>query len=859
MIIEKFTIKSQDAIERASRFAVKNEHKYVTSWHLLLGLLEQESSPAKRYLSDSGIDIEQLLVKLDSQLIAQPKAAAEMQTTPISRELEKTFVLAQEASVALEDKFVGINHLLLAMLEHDEIFAVLAELGGDKEVLGATLKQAVKGGFRDGAAGEFEFLDKFCSDVTGKARAGEFDPVIGRDDEIKLTIEVLSRRRKNNPIIIGEPGVGKTAIVEGLAQRIVNGLVPDDMRDQTILDLDLGQLVAGARYRGEFEERLKRVLEEVNNAGNIILFIDEIHMIIGAGGAEGSMDAANLLKPALSRGELRLIGATTLEEYRKRIEKDAALMRRFQVVLVEEPTEAEAVSIVRGVKEKYEVHHGVQLLDEAITASVQLSKRYITDRYLPDKALDLVDQTASTVRLRISSKPAELEQLDRQIVELEIERHALENETSDKARGRLGELDGALGDLRGKSEELTGRWQHEKQAIEKVQQARKQLDEATRQMEQCVRDEDFSQVAELQYKVIPECEKILSEYEDVEVPDGKILKEAIGEQEVAETISRLTGIPASKMLGSEKERLLGLEDFLRRRVVGQDEALGIVARSVRRARAGVQNPNRPIGSFLMLGPSGCGKTELAKSLAHFLFNDERFLVRIDMSEFMEKHSVARLVGAPPGYVGFEEGGMLTNKVKRKPYSVILFDEVEKGHPDVFNLFLQLLDDGRLTDSSGETVNFTNTIVMMTSNLGAEHIEPVETEEETLRMNSAIMDAVRGHFRPEFLNRLDDILVFKQLTLETMTPIVEIQLKRLQGFMDHREITLEVSDEAKLHLAEKGFNPTMGARPLQRVLQTTLQDRMANKIIEGEINEGDTVLFEMVDEELEMRIKPVTED
>ncbi len=851
MIIDKFTFKAQDAIERASRLTVKHEHQYVTPWHLTLGLLQQDGGVAGRLLEGAGVDIEKLQIKVEGSLAATPKGQADMQQTPISRETEKVLVDAEEAAQALEAKTININHLLLGLLEHEAMMGAFGEAGGDKAQMKQALEQAPKGGYKAGEAapGEFEYLERFGRDLTEVAREGEMDPIIGREHEIKLTIEILSRRMKNNPIIIGEPGVGKTAIVEGLAQRIAAGNVPDDLKDQTVLALDIGQLVAGARYRGEFEERLKQVMEEVKAAGNITLFIDEIHMIIGAGGAEGSMDAANLIKPALSRGEIRVMGATTLEEYRKHIEKDAALMRRFQIVTVDEPSDEETLNMLRGVKEKYDVHHGVRLLDEALLAAVKLSKRYITDRFLPDKAIDLIDQTAATVRLRLAAKPEAIEALDQRIVTLAIELKALTGEDTPAAADRRGGLEAELEKLRGESAELTAKWEHEKNAIGAVQEAKKTLAEAKREMEQKVREEDFARVAELQYKVIPAAEKTLEAFADVDLTDSRLLKEYIDEEDVAATVSRLTGIPVAKMVGAESEQLLDLESLLRRRVVGQEEALNTVAKAVRRARAGVQNPGRPLGSFLILGPTGVGKTELAKALAEFLFNDERALLRIDMSEFMEKHSAARLIGAPPGYVGYEEGGILTNKVRRKPYTAILFDEVEKAHPDVFNLFLQLLDDGRLTDSSGQTISFANTIVLMTSNLGSEHIEPVETEEEQQQMNAGIMAAVRGHFRPEFLNRLDDILVFKQLTLEVMKPIVDIQLSRLERLLDDRKMGLEVDQEARELLAEAGFNPAYGARPLQRVIQTRLQDPLAEEIIQGNIAEGSTVTVSVVDGEL----------
>jgi len=854
LIIEKFSSKAQDAIERACRLAVKKEHRWVTPWHLVYGLMEQEGSPAKRYMEQAGCKIEVLGAKLDGQLLTQPKAHVDSQQTPINRDLEKVFICAQEASTALGEKYIGINHVLLGMLESQDLATLFTESGVDRDQFVSLLKVVPKGKFKtsESAPGEFEYLAKYTKDLTEKARNGELDPVIGRDEEIRQAIQILCRRLKNNPIVIGEPGVGKTAIVEGLAQRIVEGQVPEDLKNCSLLALDLGQLIAGAKYRGEFEERFKRVIEEITGAGNIITFIDEIHTLVGAGSSEGAMDASNLIKPALSRGELRCIGATTVEEYRKHIEKDAALMRRFQTVLVEEPSFEDTLSILRGIKEKYEVHHGVRIADSALSAATRLSSRYITDRFLPDKAIDLIDQTAATTRIALSSKPEEIDRIDRQIVQGEIELHSLKGEVDKRAEDRINVLSAELAELKERSAILTEKWEREKIARTEVQEAKKRLDEAKREMEQKVREEDFSRVAELQYKIIPAAEKVLADFADVDVAEGGGAHQAVTEDGVAETVSRWTGIPVSKMMGSEKEKLLGLEDHLRKRVVGQDEALSAVSKAVRRARAGVQDPNRPIASFLILGPTGVGKTELAKTLAQFMFDDDRSLVRIDMSEFMEKHSVARLTGAPPGYVGYEEGGVLTNKVRRKPYSVILLDEVEKAHQDVFNLFLQVLDDGRLTDGQGNTVNFTNTIILMTSNLGAERIEPVETDEEKQQMNQAIMDAVRGHFRPEFLNRLDDILIFNQLTAAAMIPIVEIQLKRLQSLVADRDIRIEVSEEAKVLLAEAGFNPVYGARPLKRVIQTRVQDPLAEDLLAGKIGEGRTVVITVQDGVLDIR-------
>jgi len=853
MIIEKFSVKAQDFIESACRLAVKRDHEYVAPWHLLSVMLKPADDLTRNYLSQTSIDLEALGARVDGKLLTQPKGKEGTSQTPINRDLEKIFILAEEASQETKDKYIGINHIVLGMLASEEIARAFSDAGADKPELEILLKQPQKGRFSRGenGSGDFEYLAKYTVDLTERARQGGLDPVIGRDREVRFAIQILSRRLKNNPIIIGEPGVGKTAIVEGLAQRIVNGDVPDDLKSAAILSLDMGQLIAGAKFRGEFEERFKRLLQEVSDAGNVILFIDEIHMLIGAGGSEGAMDAANLIKPALSRGEIRCIGATTLEEYRKHIEKDTALMRRFQIVMVEEPSIDETITILRGVKEKYEVHHGVQILDAALVAAAKLSNRYIMDRFLPDKAVDLIDQASASLRIGLSSKPEEIDEIDRRIVDLEIEIRALQHETDSQTEERLGNLKKEMEELKETSRKLTEKWEKEKKSLTEVQKAKKALEEAKAEMEQKIREEDFSRVAELQYKIIPACNNILEEYADVDVDISGtgFLHRAITEDDIADTVSRLTNIPVSKLLGSEIDKLLHLEDHLRQRVVGQDDALTTISKAIRRSRAGVQNPNRPIASFLMLGPTGVGKTEVCKTLAEFMFDDENALTRIDMSEFMEKHSVARLVGAPPGYVGYEEGGILTNSVRRKPYSVILFDEVEKGHADVFNLFLQLLDDGRLTDSQGQTVNFSNTVVLMTSNLGSESIRPAETEEEIQEMNAGIMTAVRSHFRPEFINRLDDILVFKQLTLEGMKTIAGIQLKRLAKLLKEKDISVQVKDEALTLLADLGFNPLMGARPLNRVIQTHLQDPLAEEIIAGKIKPGDTVYFSVTENQL----------
>ena len=854
MIIENFSMTSQSLIETACRLAVKHEHRNVTPWHLLMAILEKKSEFFSGYLTPPGADVSTIKSEINNRFISLPKALKDNDETPMNRDLEKVFIQSEEIVDAQAGKYINISHMLLALLGHDDTRAALSTAGVDVPTLEKALKE--NNSMELGPAiddGEYEYLNLYAVDLTKKARNGDIEPIIGRDKEIYLTVQILSRKIKSNPIIIGEPGVGKTAIVEGLAVRIAEKKVPEALHNVTIMALDIGQLLAGAKFRGEFEERFKRVIQEVKDAGNIILYIDEIHMIVGAGGgSEGAMDAANLLKPALSRGEIRCMGSTTLEEYRKHIEKDTALMRRFQTVMVEEPTIEETVTILRGIKEKYEIHHGVQILDEALIACTKLSHRYLSERFLPDKAIDLMDQTSATIRIKMAAKPDEIEVLDQRIVQLKIELNAIEKETDQKVLKRLDIIREELTQAEAESLALTEKWQKEKNYIVQVRDAKKKLDDARKELEVKIKEEDFARVAELQYKIIPQNEEILASCEDLDVSDETLLKKDINEQDVAHTVSALTGIPLSKMLGEEKDRLLNLESHLRKRVVGQDEAITVISKAVRRSRAGVQDAERPIASFLMLGPTGVGKTEISKALAAYLFDSELSLIRIDMSEFMEKHSAARLVGAPPGYVGYEEGGILTNKVRRKPYSVVLFDEVEKAHPDVFNLFLQLLDDGRLTDSQGFTVNFTNTIILMTSNLGAEHIQPTETPEEEQKMHEGLMMAVRSHFRPEFLNRLDDILIFKQLTIEVMKPIVMIQLNRLKKLLQDKDIHMDVDDAVVTYLAETGYNPMFGARPLKRVIQSKLQDFLAEKIIQGEIK-NESEIRVCIDEENNLSI------
>jgi len=838
MILEKMTQPLQSLVETACRLAVKHDHRFVTPWHMLSSFISSGDAKVQSFFTSLDPAMDLLRARVDAHLISQSKARAGSQDTPMNREFERALLLAEEMARKAGARQIGAVHMLVALTGHDDIRQAFS----DAHVSTAAIDALVIAPEETGTShlAPCEALSIYTTDLTELARNGEVDPVIGREPEIRLAIQVLGRRRKNNPIIIGEPGVGKTALVEGLAQRIVRADVPDDMASACVLSLDMGQLVAGAKMRGEFEARLKQVLQEVKAAGNVILFIDEIHMLVGAGGAEGSMDAANLMKPALSRGEIRCIGSTTLSEYKKHIETDTALMRRFQVVQVDEPSLDETVAILRGVKSRYEAHHGVRFLDAALLASARLSNRYINDRFLPDKAVDLMDQAASAVRIALAAKPEEVCVLERRVVELALELEGLAHENDPSQVKRR---EGLAEEHRTTSEDLSSlraQWGASRDAVLEVESVQAALNDAKRELEQKAAEDDVARVIELQYKMIPALEERIAALGEISRENDEDCRGLIGEDEIAEAVSRLTGIPVAKMLEGERERLLKLESWLGRRVVGQDSAVAAVSRAVRRSRAGVQSPNRPIASFLMLGPTGVGKTEIAKALSEYLFDDESALTRIDMSEFMEKHSVARLVGAPPGYVGYEEGGVLTNSVRRKPYSVLLFDEVEKAHADVFNLFLQLLDDGRLTDSQGVTVSFAHTIVLMTSNLGAECIFPAETHEETSEMHRGIMEAVRGHFRPEFLNRLDDILVFNQLTREDMLPITDIQLSRVDALLQEKGGGLSVSDDARALLATRGFNPTMGARPLGRMIQTLVQDPLAEAILAGRITPEKTV-------------------
>ncbi len=837
MLIESLSVPAQGATELAGRLAVKNNHRHVTPAHILLALLTPKDSHAERYLVAAKADVPRLREHLERRLRVVPKADAGAEQTPISRTLEAVFIRAEEAVTRLENKYIGPNHLLLGMLDDPELSADLAASGVERGALEAVLATARGGRSRGGSLStDHEFLLKYGSDLTAKARDGGLDPVIGRDAELRQVIQVLSRRLKNNPVLVGEPGVGKTAVVEGLAARIVQGRVPDTLAEHVVFSLDVGALLAGTKFRGEFEERFKRVLTEVADAGNVILFIDELHTLMGAGGAEGSTDASNLIKPALSRGELRVIGSTTVSEYRKHIEKDAAFSRRFQLVMIDEPTQEQAITILRGLKPTYEVFHAVRITDAAILASVQLASRYVTDRFLPDKAIDVMDQAAASLRMEAASRPEEIEKQDEQILQREIEIRALEADNEGRPTEASSSLRAQVEALKATRAELLALWEREKSAVLGVQEAKRELDAARREMEAKIREEDFARVAELQYKVIPDRERRVAELGDIPVDQIKYVRQEVTDRDVAEAVARLTRIPVSRLLEAELDKLVRMEAILAGRVVGQDEAVRSIATAVRRARSGLQDPGRPLGSFLMLGPTGVGKTELAKALAEFLFDDERAMIRLDMSEYMEKHAASRLIGAPPGYVGYDEGGQLTNPVKRRPYCVILLDEVEKAHPDVFNVLLQLLDEGRLTDNQGATVNFRNTLVLMTSNLGSAEAAGLEPEASRARL----LEAARRFFRPELMNRLDDVLAFRSLDRERMLPIAALQVKRLAKLVGERGIGLDVTDEALAWLAERGFDPAYGARPLKRTVQSEVQDRIADLLLARKLEAGQTV-------------------
>ncbi len=842
MDIEKFTDRARGFLQAAQTIAIRDYHQRVTAEHLLKALLDDEQGAAAGLIRLAGGDPAIAKASADAELGRQPKVsgggAGQPQFTP---EIVRVLDAAQQLAAKAGDEFTAQDRLLQALAASDTPSGrALRAAGADAQRLDKAVGDTRKGRTVDSqnAEDQFDALKKYARDLTELAREGKLDPVIGRDEEIRRTIQVLARRTKNNPVLIGEPGVGKTAIVEGLALRIVNGDVPEALKRKRVMALDLGAMVAGAKYRGEFEERLKGVLKEVTEAaGDVILFIDEMHTLVGAGKADGAMDASNLIKPALARGELHCVGATTLSEYRKHVEKDAALARRFQPVFVGEPSIADTVSILRGIKEKYELHHGVRITDGALVAAATLSSRYITDRFLPDKAIDLVDEAASRLRMQVDSKPEELDAIDRDLMRLKIEREALRKEEDTASRDRLVKLERELADLDERSREMTARWDAEKGKVVEAQKLKEQLDKARTDVEMAQRAGDLAKASELLYATIPQLEKKLATSAD---GDARLVNEAVTEEGIAGVVSRWTGIPVEKMLEGERAKLLQMEEKLRQRVVGQEEALEAVSKAVRRARAGLQDPNRPIGSFLFLGPTGVGKTELVKTLAAFLFDDDRAMTRIDMSEFMEKHSVSRLIGAPPGYVGYEEGGTLTEAVRRRPYQVLLFDEVEKAHDDVFNILLQVLDDGRLTDGQGRTVDFRNTIIVLTSNLGSQAIAELPETSDIEAARPAVMRAVRERFRPEFLNRLDEVVLFRRLARGDMAAIVDIQLERLLKLLGDRHITLTLDDSARDWLAEAGYDPTYGARPLKRVIQRSLQDKLAGMLLEGSVKDGATL-------------------
>ena len=844
MNIEKYSERVRGFIQSAQTMALSRGHQQFTPEHILKVLIDDEEGLAASLIERAGGRARDVKLGVEAALEAMPKVEGGNGQLYLAQPLAKVFSTAEEAAKKAGDSFVTVERLLtaLAIEKSAKTADILAKAGVTPTALNQAINDLRKGRTADSANAEqgYDALKKYARDLTADARAGKLDPVIGRDDEIRRTIQVLSRRTKNNPVLIGEPGVGKTAIAEGLALRIVNGDVPESLKDKQLMALDMGALIAGAKYRGEFEERLKAVLSEIQAAaGGIILFIDEMHTLVGAGKAEGAMDASNLLKPALARGELHCVGATTLDEYRKHVEKDAALARRFQPVFVEEPTIEDTISILRGLKEKYEQHHKVRISDSALVSAATLSNRYITDRFLPDKAIDLVDEAASRLRMQVDSKPEELDEIDRRIMQLKIEREALRVEKDEASKDRLQRLEKELTDLEEQSSNLTAKWQAEKEKLGLAAELKKQLDEARNELAIAQRKGEFQRAGELAYGRIPELEKKLKE---AEAHDGKgsMVEETVTPDHVAHVVSRWTGIPVDKMLEGERDKLLRMEDEIAKRVVGQGEAVQAVSKAVRRARAGLQDPNRPIGSFMFLGPTGVGKTELTKALASFLFDDETAMVRIDMSEFMEKHSVARLIGAPPGYVGYEEGGALTEAVRRRPYQVVLFDEIEKAHPDVFNVLLQVLDDGRLTDGQGRTVDFRNTLIIMTSNLGAEYLVNLGESEDVDAVRDQVMAVVRASFRPEFLNRVDEIILFHRLRRQDMGRIVEIQLDRLERLLSDRKIALDLDQTAIDWLAEKGYDPAYGARPLKRVMQKELQDPLAEKILMGDILDGSTV-------------------
>ncbi|PLZ16823.1 ATP-dependent chaperone ClpB [Fischerella thermalis] len=854
----QFTEKAWEAIVRTPEIAKQFQHQQIESEHLMRSLLEQEGL-ASSIFNKAGVNVQILRDRTHDFINRQPKVSGGSSgSVYLGRSLDTLLDRAEQYRKNFGDEYISIEHLVLAFAKDDRFGKTLfQELGLNEQKLRTTIEQ-IRGSQKvtdQNPEGKYESLEKYGRDLTKLAREGKLDPVIGRDDEIRRTIQILSRRTKNNPVLIGEPGVGKTAIVEGLAQRIVSGDVPESLRDRTLIALDMGALIAGAKYRGEFEERLKAVLKEVQEAqGHIILFIDEIHTVVGAGATQGAMDAGNLLKPLLARGELRCIGATTLDEYRKYIEKDAALERRFQQVYVDQPSIEDTISILRGLKERYELHHGVKISDNALVAAAVLSTRYISDRFLPDKAIDLVDEAAAKLKMEITSKPEELDEIDRKILQLEMERLSLQKETDSASKERLERLEKELSDLKEQQSALNAQWQAEKEIIDQIQKLKEEIDRVNIEIQQAERDYDLNRAAELKYGKLTDLQRQLETAEtrlsETQTSGKSMLREEVTEADIAEIISKWTGIPVSKLVESEMQKLLHLEEELHKRVVGQDEAVTAVADAIQRSRAGLADPNRPIASFIFLGPTGVGKTELAKALAAYLFDTEEAMVRIDMSEYMEKHTVSRLIGAPPGYVGYDEGGQLTEAIRRRPYAVILFDEIEKAHPDVFNVMLQILDDGRLTDAQGHTVDFKNTVVIMTSNIGSQYILDVAGDDSKYEeMRDRVMEAMRANFRPEFLNRIDEIIIFHSLQSQQLREIVKLQVQRLEQRLVERKLALKLSEEALDWLAQVGYDPVYGARPLKRAIQTELETPIAKAILRGEFHEGDTIYVGVENERL----------
>ena len=858
MNLENFTDRAKGFLQSAQTTAIRLNHQRITPLHILKVLLDDSEGMAAGLVQRAGGDPVKAEQRVDDELGRIPAVSGSgAQASPgLDNDSVRMLDQAQQIAEKSGDSFVTVERLLvaLALASNSKAGSVLADAGVDAKALERAIADLRGGRTADSANAEqaYDAMQKYARDLTQAARDGKLDPVIGRDEEIRRTVQILARRTKNNPALIGEPGTGKTAIAEGLALRIANGDVPDSLKNRTLMALDMGSLIAGAKYRGEFEERLKAVLDEVKGSdGQIILFIDEMHTLIGAGASEGSMDASNLLKPALSRGELHCIGATTLDEYQKYVEKDPALQRRFQPVYIEEPSVEDTISILRGIKEKYELHHGVRITDGAIVAAAQLSNRYIQNRFMPDKAIDLMDEAASRIRMEVESKPEEIENLDRRIIQLKIEEQALAKESDDASKERLEHLREDLANLEQRSSELTTRWQGERDKIHAEARIKEDLDAARLELEQAQRAGDLAKAGELQYGRIPELENKLKEAEGH--TSNALLREEVTEEDIAGVVARWTGIPVDRMLEGERDKLLKMEEVLGKRVIGQEAAVEAVSKAVRRARAGLKDPGRPLGSFLFLGPTGVGKTELTKALAQFLFDDDNAMVRIDMSEFMEKHAVARLIGAPPGYVGYEEGGVLTESVRRRPYQVVLFDEVEKAHSDVFNVLLQVLDDGRLTDGQGRVVDFSNTLIILTSNLGSQYLSNMTDDQQVSDVEPQVMDVVRGHFRPEFLNRLDEIILFHRLSMENMAPIVELQVARVQKLLADRKIELELTDAAKRWLGRVGYDPVYGARPLKRAVQRYVQDPLAERLLQGEIPDGSTVKIDEGDGELAISV------